>query len=328
MGKNSCPMNDDSRGRPAFAEDASGTPNYLAGRIRYMRRMHQRATLGEDVEFSGVHEVESLRSKLVRTRPIERPTLMTVVGTFFPCLLLFPAWWERLSRAERRDIAWRDDLQEWLFYGFEEWGPSWDLSLATGDGGQPDLFAQVGTVDELNSLPVIVTGEQARRLRQELLPAHPVFEAEITGVLTHRSHIQRSEERTRWGKAFDYALVVREDERHAVRYRGTTPTYSAYLWQCWVPDQWFVPDRPPRIDDVYFAWEHTDYTKDGALAYNLDGLRKKAEYLEHRHGPLTLLQKSSWLVEGTPVYPTARFRSFLLDEKPEQELPPPLFEPT
>ena len=65
--------------------------------------------------------------------------------------------------------------------------------------------------------------------------------------------------------------------------------------------------KPPRLDEVYLIWEHTDFTKPDAVAYNLDGLQHKADYLRRRHGNLILLQKSMPLVPGEPHCPTDQF---------------------
>jgi len=85
------------------------------------------------------------------------------------------------------------------------------------------------------------------------------------------------------------------------------------LWQCWGPKEWFVGMKTPRLNEVYFLWEHTDLTKPEALEYNLDSLNHKAEYLLKRNPDLILLQKSSSVVPGKPACPSGLFYHYMLE---------------
>ena len=40
---------------------------------------------------------------------------------------------------------------------------------------------------------------------------------------------------------------------------------------------------PPRMDEVYFVWEHTNFARSDAVDYNLDSLRHKTEFLNERN---------------------------------------------
>jgi hypothetical protein len=44
--------------------------------------------------------------------------------------------------------------------------------------------------------------------------------------------------------------------------------------------------------------EHTDLSNECALAYNIDSLQKKTEFLRSRFGELILVQKSNDLLQG------------------------------
>jgi len=75
-----------------------------------------------------------------------------------------------------------------------------------------------------------------------------------------------------------------------------------------MPKAWYVEGNVPSINEVFFIWEHTDFSKPDAVAYNTDSLEKKAAYFKERYGELVLLQKSSDLVPGEePLFCTSEF---------------------
>lgn len=289
---------------------------YMGGRSAYVHSLAVGESKGQEVRFDGIQEVESLRRKLLTGPILEKPAEITVRGTLFPCVLLSAGWWERRAKDKLQDLKWRDPLQAWLFHGFEQWGPSWDVSLSVSGDPNPYLFAQLGTGDEVDSLLIIIPGQKARLVRDYLLNQRMPFEARITGSLLHRRHLSEAERSRlgRWGRAFDYCLRLDEDnQRHAVSpLRDDPEVYSGYLWQCLAPKDWVKEKQMPQLTDVFFIWEHTDFTKPDAVKYNLDSLQRKEVYLESRFGNLLLLQKSSILVPGDPAYPSQEFYNRIL----------------
>jgi hypothetical protein len=294
-----------------------GIPRYLAGRIGYATYATSvwdtRFRAADVVEgpFSGsVIPVGDLREQLAERDAPREPELVKVRGTLFPCILLFPAYWERSAERDRGWIAWRDELQEWLFYGFEQWGPSWEINHPTA----PDtLLGQLGSGDELESILLVLEGDIARTARAALDDAMAV-DVEVTGILTHREQLGDSlaSERERWGTQFDSGILATDREAgHDIEVVGKPETYSAYLWQCWAPTDRIANPDDPRVDESFFVWEHTDVTKPDAVAYNLDSLERKADYLRERYGELMLVQKSSRLVPGEARFPTAQFNALL-----------------
>lgn len=73
-------------------------------------------------------------------------------------------------------------------------------------------------------------------------------------------------------------------------------------------------ETPPELKNTFFVWEHTDFTKPDAVAYNLDSLARKTGYIESKFGKLALLQKSSHLVSGEPYYSVESFYGFVLGD--------------
>ncbi len=297
-------------------QDISEVTAYLAGRISYVKDFAKGLFLHKKLTFQGTEDIYDLRKKLIEKKVSKKPGFLAVEGTFFPCLLLYSGWWERQGKVKVPELVWQDNLQEWLFHGFEQWGPSWDISLSAKEAISPYIFAQLGAGDEVNSIPVIIPGEKAKAVRQNILGGQMVFEAEVKGLLYHRSHLPKPlfTSLGQWGKAFDYCILLNEDdEQHTISRRlDKTATFSAYLWQCWGPKQWLKDKKMPRLDEVYFVWEHTDFTKQDAIAYNLDSLQRKADYIQSKHGDLALLQKSTSIVPGEPLCPTELFYNFLL----------------
>ncbi len=182
--------------------------SYLGGRIVYIKDFITALFGRKKWILEGTEEIGNLRKKLLKMKILKEPMCITVQGTFFPCLLLSSGWWERSAKAKRPKLPWRDPLQEWLFFGFEEWGPSWDISLSAVRTKKLNIFAQLGAGDEVNSLPIIIPGEKAKTIRRNLLDERMVFEANVTGLLCHRRHLSKTELASfgQWSKAFDYTV--------------------------------------------------------------------------------------------------------------------------
>jgi hypothetical protein len=250
-----------------------------------------------------------LRNKLLRGRhQLKSSVKITIDGTLFPCALLSSGWWDKHAEAKTRQIKWRDELQHWLFYGFDEWGPSWDFTWdfeqESKGGKRPYFIAQLGDGDEANSIPVLLSASKARRLREEFRNNWGGMEAKVTGVLGHRKHfanVVAAEALELFGGLLDYCLYLDEDKKeHKVEPKGDdTSIYSGYLWKCVAPNA-FLKDGTPRLNDVYFIWEHVNFASEDAVKYGLDAMERKEQLIRDRRGPLTLVQKSSSLVAGTP----------------------------
>jgi hypothetical protein len=301
--------------------EAAGTlAGTLATGIRYLQPfvlscMSWRSRQG----LENVGNVHDFRRKLLRQKPLDKPLLITVEGSYFPATLLSSGWWEREHEAKIPDFRWQDGLQEWLYRGFEEWAPSWDFNLAE----EKSLlhFGQIGAGDEAESLPVIIQGEKSTIVRENLAVGKKnVFQATVTGLLNHRSALPADvlTSVNRYGKAFEYCILVSEvDKKHGISLgldKRTSP-YSGYLWQCWGPKEWLVGMKTPSLNEVYFLWEHTDFTKPDAVEYNLDSLNHKSEFLLKKHPNLALLQKSSSIVPGDPACPAKLFYEYILGSR-------------
>jgi hypothetical protein len=297
---------------------------YLAGRVRELGRfvVQARKTLPlaglRRQEHAPSLALDELRDRLGRKRPAKSLTV-TVRGTFFPAVLLTQFWWERES-PQLRNVAWHDGVQEWLFNGFEQWGPSWDVSSSVEDVAHPHLFGQLASGDEGNSVPVIIEGTKADGIRARFREFFDSFQgrqpqtlhdARVTGVLCHRSDLEGDLANlpSLDADAFEHCLIVTQDDpdHEVLLTHDPTPLYSAYLWQCLAPTDWLKPGHPLTLHDLYFAWEHTDISKPDAVKYNLDSLRRKEAYLRRKLGALTLVQKSCPLVPGDPALPVRAF---------------------
>jgi hypothetical protein len=253
--------------------------------------------------------ISKLLERLNEEPSFDKPEPVTVTGVFYPAVLLTPGIWDRPDAGEgAKPIEWRTPLQNWLYSGFEQWAPSWDLN--TSDGDDQPFFGQLGHEDEAFSLLVIVTGAKAGRLRETLLAADEmVCNVELTGALIHRSHASanlptRMED---WGKTFDYCLRVDLSQDHQIARAGVADPYSGYLWECVAPKQWVRDKDVPELTDSFFVWEHTDFASPESRAYGLDTLEHKHAYIEERFGELELVQKSAPIVPGEPVLATESF---------------------
>ena len=261
-----------------------------------------------DLTIRGTEHISDLRLKLLSSPHLKRPTLITARGTLFPCALLSSGWWERHGKAQQARMKWRDDLQEWLFNGFDLWAPSWDFSWAqspAGGSGRPFCIAQLGGGDEADSIPVVIPREKARKLQECLREGWGGVEANVTGLLGHRHQFrQECDGLDLFGGLLDFCLWLNDDDSfHKISMLDEeTDLYSGYLWKCLAPVDWLKTDRRLNLNQVYFVWEHTNFAKQEAVAYNLESLEHKERYLRDRRGDLVLVQKSSPLVPGEPEW--------------------------
>ena len=204
-----------------------------------------------DSRIGSRETVEDLRTKLLYgTHQPKRPVALTVTGTLFPCALLSSGWWEKhVPAGKTQRVAWRDEVQRWLFYGFDLWGPSWDFTWQFDDANarpdRPYYIAQLGDGDEANSLPVLLPAEKARRY-QEFIGAQQGserwggLEAEVTGVLGHRKHFTGAlapGALELFGGLLDYCLWLDADtkDHRIMPLSRQTDIYSGYLWKCVAP---------------------------------------------------------------------------------------------
>jgi hypothetical protein len=260
--------------------------------------------------------VSGLLAWLEEQPSLESPKLVTVRGVFYPAVLMTPGLWERSDAGEGGpEIQWRTPLQDWLFSGFEQWAPSWNLNASVQDNADRPSFAQIGHEDEAFSLLVVVTGPEAGAIPQKLLQSDEmVCNVEITGGLIYRGHLRDAmpaRMRT-WGKKFDYCLLVDlSKDDNAIERTGAADPYSGYLWECVAPKEWLRGKDTPEIVDSFFVWEHTDFASGPAREYGLEALAHKHAYIERHFGELELIQKSGPVVPGEPTLATESFYSVL-----------------
>ena len=236
---------------------------------------------------------------------------MTVEGTLFPSALLTSGWWEKHTAAAIRKVKWRDGIQEWLFRGFEEWAPSWDFTwnFEKWERGEdrPYFIAQLADGDEANSIPVFLPAEKAKWVAEHLEPWGGM-QAKVTGLLAYRTHFNPGYDQTAlelFGGTLNYCLRLDEDnKRHRVRPLVYEPDlYSGYLWKCVAPRS-LLATGSPKLNDVYFVWEHANLASPEAIAYGLELLEHKVEYIRRLFpgDELVLVQKSCSLVPGKPEW--------------------------
>ena len=254
-----------------------------------------------------VEDIKSLRRALETGPILKEPELRTVRGVFYPAVLLSPGLWEQ-DEEDLRRFAWRDPLQHWLFSGFVEWAPSWDLNTTSGAGRERPFLGQIGYTDEAFSLFVAISGDEAPSIRERLLREDElVCNVEVTGTLVHRRHagpIKQS--MRRWGKTFDYCLRVDlGEDGHDIKRTDEDDPYSGYLWQCVAPKEWVT--ETPAIRDVFFLWEHADLASPSARDYGVAALSHKYAYVEEHFGELVVVQKSVEALPGTPLLETGSF---------------------
>ncbi len=277
----------------------------------------------------GPVEVSALRARFVDSQiKLEQPVLMTVTGTFLPCALLSSGWWEKHGRASVKQDNWRNEVQAWLFHGFELWGPSWDFTFDlehwNDTNARPYFIGQLGEGDEANSIPVLLPKEKARRIL-DYVSDRPKgsggFEAEITGLLGHRHHFAKTsgaQPLELFGGLFDYCLWIDESNpthRFVARASAATGVYSGYLWKCVAPKTFLPANGLPTLRDVFFVWEHTNFASASAVAFNLEALATKERFLTREFGELALVQKSSDLVPGEPLWSSNEVYSSLIGKR-------------
>jgi TIR domain-containing protein len=287
-------------------------PNYLVTRLDAHRDYLHRPRTDPAEPNAGAIRIEDLRERLLQDDPqLEQPEPVRVTGTLFPCALLSSGWWEKRKADKKLVIDWRDGLQEWLFHGFDLWGPSWDVSgdfKAWSQAPEQRYFiAQLGDGDEANSIPVLIPSSKAPSLQDELARRRwGGMEAEIGCFLGHRKHFSDHidpEALEVFGGLLDFCLWLGNDHKdHYIDPLGhKTQLYSGYLWKCVAPKS--VLQRAPSISDVYFIWEHANFSSQDALSYALDAMTFKEEQVRKRCGEdLALVHKSSNLVPGEPTF--------------------------
>lgn len=283
-----------------------------------------------DAEIGDKENISNLRLKLERRAPdLTQVKQLSVTGTLFPCALLSSGWWERHTDAKVRQLKWRDKgVQQWLFEGFDKWGPSWDFTWDMDNWQKsrerPHFIAQIGDGDEANSLPVFIPRDKALRLNEYLRNQKGKrkwggLEAQVTGLLGSRKQFASDIDPRAlelFGGLLDYCLWLDADnEAHCIEpLLAETQIYSGYLWKCLAPKAWMAKG-PPCLNDVYFVWEHTNFASADAVAYAREALDMKERFLEGRHGSLVLLQKSSSLVPGEVKLESGEIYSLLLGKQ-------------
>ena len=273
-------------------------------------------TVGGKVTVASIYE--KFIDQEVELRDTQR---ITVSGALFPCALLSSGWWDTRGKARLDSVAWNNKVQEWLFHGFDLWGPSWDFSWNFADRDlaktHPYFIAQLGEGDEANSVPVLIPAAKALKLHDAIQEkmrkpgGWPGFDAEITGILGHRKHFESHLDPAQiemFGGLLDYCLWLDPDDKtHNIRLLAPqTSVYSGYLWRCLAPAD-LAEAGTAMLPDCYFVWEHTNFASKDAVDYNLDSLRSKEDYLNRQFGKLVLVQKSSLLVPDAPAWPENDF---------------------
>lgn len=214
---------------------------------------------------------------------------------------------------------WHDNIQKWLFCGFDLWGPSWDFTWdAEHNKHNPYVIAQLGYGDEADSIPVLIPQEKVGKLIDYFQENWGGGEVEVTGLLGHRSHFVKSNQDIELvGGLLDYCLWIDQDNRqhHIDSLTYQTELYSGYLWKCVIPKDWYDLNKTLSLNQVYFIWEHTNLRDHEAIKYNLDSLHHKEEYISKIYGNLVLLQKSSQIVPGNPIWNTSTFYNMLVQKK-------------
>ena len=256
--------------------------------------------------------ISTLRVRLLN-EGLEHPMRIKVAGTLFPSALLTSGWWDNETQKAGRNINWNSRLQAWLFHGFDVWGPSWDFTFDLQNWSQgkerPYFIAQLGHGDEADSIPLLVPRRKAERIMEHIDARKdwPGFQAEVSGTLLHRTHIEDEEpgaELELFGGLLDFFIRLDDDNKNdwIAPQNESTGIYSGYLWKCVIPRSAIRPDRQLLVEDAFFLWEHTNFASAESVAYNIDSLYAKERYIEKMKGDLVLVQKSSVLVPGEPQW--------------------------
>jgi len=299
--------------------------------------------LQRQIERGGDIEAGELKEKLKSASILKKPRLLTVRGRFFPSALLSFGWWERVNRHLETGIQWNDAvLQRWLFSGFEQWAPSWDMNDWSNDSPF-NLIGQIGENDEADSIPVLIKSAPKAKEIREQMAQRVVANANVRGLLCHESHLRSwylenlDEKDTAFLESIKemtsaqyYLILLDEAESHKVDILDRrVDFYSGYIWQCWSPKEW-VSENPydTRLPGAYFVWEHSNLAQPDVIKYSLDSLDRKVQFLNRRlqkqlnlSGELVLLQhlmpEARLCADGgkgslTPAIPIDQFRNLFL----------------
>jgi len=275
------------------------------------------------VDTTGSRGFESLREMINNCKKqniVPEPMLVSVNdGMFLPATLLSDGLWSKqyqslLHLSEKSPAP----LQQWLFEGFFNWAPSFEFNppissffVKETKNSYPYLIGQYGQNDEAFSLPVLISSNRKNNIEiiAETLTKKYAFPATIRGVLTHKSHLPE-QEKTILNDNNDYCLKVSTDD-HIVKPELSRDgeIYGSYLWVC-------LGDiaLPATLDNSFFIWEHTNLANQDSIAFSLDSLEHKIEYIrkQNKDKNLVLLHKSMSLVNGNPEYEPEKFYDFLL----------------
>ncbi len=250
--------------------------------------------------------------------------LLTVKGVFFASALFSYGWWQRKDPSlalpmDRNptnskvddDIARRHlrRLQQFLFNGFEQWAPSWDVNDWNESGG--NLIGQIGTNDEADSIPVIIQHKALAATIRGEMSDKLVANAAVTGLLVHSSRAKNHlgefelalitamrEQAKKRDEQFYFLLVQEDDEKHGLEFSTTkVDYYTGYVWQCWAPNEW-IPKRKydAKIDDTFFVWQHANLADRDTVNLRMDGVQtdiKNIKKILKGHGlsgEMTMLQ--------------------------------------
>jgi hypothetical protein len=231
------------------------------------------------------------------------PHRVIAEGNFMPGSLLCFGWWERQNRKLLKgdQIEWgaHGPIKNWLFSGFEQWAPSWDInhwnSPSVPDVDAP-FIGQIGTGDEADSIPVVILdGDKARIVREELQGIQEqrgliARDALVSGVLCSAKYFSNVIGERRAKIVADllkkegmpgFSILIRKDEKEdfvEIHGERKVDIYSGYMWRCLCPDT-AMEKGPPKISDLFFVWEHTNLADNDCIRYNLDSLDRKEAYL-------------------------------------------------
>jgi len=293
----------------------NNTKVYLEDRIKSYESPVSGLRSKPSIDFQNTTFNLLKRKLLEQGNEFKNPFSIKVKGTIFPSALLSTGWWERLDIKDKEFHKWKDGLQNWLFLGFDLWGPSWDFSWHSFENDY--AIAQFGDGEEANTIPVIIPKDIAIKLKSSIENSDDPWggkEVKISGVLGHKRHfVKKINKIDLVGGLMDYCIFLdSNNSKHKIDILDAdTEIYSGYLWKCVIPKLWKDKNHEIKLDDVYFIWEHTDFTKKDALKYNLDSLNQKERYIENLYGPLILLQKSSNHVPDKPLWLPEMFCNFL-----------------
>jgi hypothetical protein len=237
---------------------------------------------------------------------------VSCVGMFLPGTLLNKGWWERSDRGvEAKDFRDNRGVQSWLYNGFYQWAPSWDLNL--WEDNDSILLGQIGRIDEADSIPVIIADPAKARVVREQMTAlardsgRLVSHAVVTGKLGSLDFVEqhsRGEARQfvrqlkQHGAIRNHCIVVGDEPKDRIDLHTNRPCnehYSGYMWKCVCPSE--HKNKADTLPYSYFVWEHTDFADKDAINYNIDAMNHKIAYIAQNTknggagGGVTLLQQ-------------------------------------